>query len=243
MTSLYLATRTVPPKLQMTHLNTGKNHEQALADEFHDFMKDFAKESNRAFHRFSFDGQDREYGADYLLSSESRFAIVEFKWSANDLVSEKKKARRLKLCKSLPGHPEMRKLHDQCHFISWMEESGHVQTNIYRCEICNKAVFGPDCELVTKTALVDSRETARTFMVNFFDENGRKSLLLAEFQTYVDWLLVNTSDVVESSIELVTRDPKSADLILVRLNSFAAVQQWVIDHYKPSQVDEKKLRF
>src|SRR4051794_31743466 len=106
-------------------------------------MQARAPEYGCRFHSFSFDGQDRDVGADYVLTDADRFAIVEFKYSESDLVSEKLKRRRLTLCQMLETRDDMRALHDFCHFISWSEaRTKRIITNIYRHEICTQRIFG-----------------------------------------------------------------------------------------------------
>ena len=211
-------------------------HEQSFADAFNCFMRTKAPKYGCRFHSFSLDGQDRDAGADYVLTDSDRFAIVEFKYSTADLVSEKNKPRRLKLCQELLHHNDMRALHDRCHFISWSEvPSGIVKTNIYRNEICTQAVFGRSCGLTAQIGTSATRVSAGEFAQDFFAKNGSKSLSLAEFESYVAWVLTETSASTSSTLELVAHNPTSNDLALVRLNSIAEAQAWVQAHVSPPQ--------
>lgn len=206
-------------------------HEQSFADEFNAFMRSRAPKYGCRFHSFSLDGQDRDAGADYVLTDSDRFAIVEFKYSQTDLVSEKKKLRRLKLCQELVHREDMRALHDKCHFISWTEgSSGAVKTNIYRNEICTQTVFGSTCGLSSEIALSATRASAGAFAQDFFGANGSKSLSLAEFKLYIAWVLTQTSASRSSTLELIAYNPTSNDLALVRLNSIEEAQAWVQAH-------------
>jgi hypothetical protein len=209
-------------------------HEQSFADIFNDFMRFKAGKYGCRFHSFSLDGQDRDTGADYVLTDSDRFAIVEFKYSQSDLVSEKHKPRRLTLCQQLLHRDDMLALHDRCHFISWTEGSARaVKTNIYRNEICTQLVFGSACGLPALNPTSATRVPAGVFAQDFFGGNGTKSLLLAEFESYVAWVLTETSASTTSTIELVAHNPTSNDLALVRLNSIAAAQKWVQAHISP----------
>jgi hypothetical protein len=197
-------------------------------------MQAKAPEYGCRFQSFSLDGQDRDGGADYVLTDADRFAIVEFKYSDRDLVSEKFKTRRLTLCRKLELREDMRALHDLCHFISWSEGTDQrVLTNIYRHEICTQRVFGSSCGLRSQLPFAVARTPAGEFAQDFFAADGRRSLSLDEFERYLAWVLTETSASTNSTVELVTHNPHSHDLALVRLNSIADAQTWVRTHVTP----------
>jgi len=209
-------------------------HEQSFADSFNAFMRNQALNHGCRFHSFSTDGQDRDAGADYVLTDSDRFTLMEFKYSSTDLVSEKHKPRRLNLCRCLSTRQDMRTLHDQCHFISWTEDlSKSVNTNIYRHEICNRGVFGDACGLSDASPYTNARASARIFATDFFSPTGSRSLSLMEFETYLAWLLTETSESANSTLELVAYNPASNNLALVRLNSISEAQSWVQKHVSP----------
>lgn len=209
-------------------------HEQSFADSFNAFMRSKAPQYGCSFHSFSVDGQDRDAGADYVLTDANRFAIVEFKYTSRDLLSEKKKQRRLTLCKKLRIRGDMRTLHDRCHFISWAEgPSMAVRTNIYRHEICTQAVFGFECGLEEKLPNEVTRAPAALFAQEFFQSGGGRSLSLDDFQTYIAWVLNETSASSSTTLELLTHDPLANDLALVRLSSLAEASSWVQSHLPP----------
>jgi hypothetical protein len=209
-------------------------HEQSFADEFNAFMRSKALQYGCGFHSFSLDGQDRDAGADYLITDSNRFAIVEFKYTQNDLVSEKHKLRRLTLCRELQNRVDMRAYHDACHFVSWTESSsGQVRTNIYRHEICTQRVFGRESGLSAQEPIGNTWVSAATFARDFFRQGGGRSLSLAEFEGYIAWVLTETSASTTSTLELMAHNPNSNDLVLVRLNSIAQAQEWVRDHVAP----------
>lgn len=211
-------------------------HEQSFADAFNAFMRRKATEHGCRFHSFSVDGQDRDAGADYLLTDSDRFALVEFKYSSDDLISEKHKPRRLTLCRGLALNGDMRSLHDRCHFISWAEgPSLSVKTNIYRHEICNRRVFGDSCGLSEISSCSVTRASAGVFATEFFSAPNPRSLSLEEFETYLAWLLTETSASTRSTLELIAHNPDSNDLALIRLGSIAQAQTWVRNHVPPSR--------
>lgn len=200
-------------------------------------MKRKSLAAGRQFHSFSLDGQDRDAGADYVLTDANRFAIVEFKYSDKDLVSEKQKPRRLNLCKELTINKEMLSSHDKCHFISWAEgREMFVRTNIYRKEVCNKKIFGDGCGLTMCLPEPDSSIPAIEFVDNFFHNPPRASLSLRDFELYIAWVLQKTSGSTRSTLELLTFNPDSIDLVLVRLDSIKAAQDWVRKHYPLPQI-------
>lgn len=131
--------------------NYKMKHEQELANIFRAHMASKSIDKGYQFHTFSLGGQDRDAGADYLLTDSDRFTLIEFKYSDKDLISENKKTRRLTLCQMLPIRPDMESLHDKCHFITYSDSSdGSIKTNIYRKQICNTSVFGKESGLKEK---------------------------------------------------------------------------------------------
>ena len=50
-----------------------KSHEQSLADEFNGFLIARAQQAGRTVTAHSLDGDDRDVGADYVLSDKNRF--------------------------------------------------------------------------------------------------------------------------------------------------------------------------
>ncbi|AFY30137.1 hypothetical protein Cyagr_3055 [Cyanobium gracile PCC 6307] len=209
-------------------------HEQSFADSFNSFMRSKAQQYGCSFHSFSVDGQDRDAGSDYVLTDANRFAMVEFKYTSRDLLSEKNKPRRLVLCKKLLARDDMRILHDKCHFVSWTEPpTMSVRTNIYRHEICTRAVFGAHCGLEADLANDATRAQAAVFAEEFFSGAGIRSLSLNDFQTYVAWVMAETSASSNTTLELLTHDPSAKELTLVRFSSLSQAHSWVQSHLPP----------
>lgn len=218
-------------------------HEQSVADAFNEYMRERAKQLGRRVHSFSLDGQDRDAGADYLLTDANRFALVEFKYSEGNLVSEKHKSRRLSLCRGLEQRMDMRSLHDLCHFIAWT--SGQplaVKVNIYRHEICNRSVFGSDCGLNQSSPDATGRAGAGSFATEFLTAANSRSLSFREFEIYLAWLLADTSASTSSTLELLTRNSNLNDLTMVRLNSIAEAQAWLQAHSPPAPAPRRRHR-
>jgi hypothetical protein len=70
-------------------------------------------------------GQDREL-ADYLLSVNARFALIEFKADESSIASEISKPLRIGLCSQLASDSAMRARAQEMHFIAWgkLEDDG-----------------------------------------------------------------------------------------------------------------------
>lgn len=216
-------------------------HEQSLADAFNGYMRETAKRLGRRVHSFSLDGQDRDAGADYLLTDANRFALVEFKFSEGSLVSEKHKPRRLSLCRGLEERADMRALHDLCHFIAWTSgQSLAVQINIYRHEICNRSVFGPTCGLNEGSPSATGRAGAGAFATEFLTTINSRSLALQEFESYLAWLLTDTSASTNSTLELLTRNPAVNDLAMIRFRSIAEAQSWLRENFPPAPARRRR---
>lgn len=144
-------------------------NEQAVIDSFNDFFKKRAKDRNLNLRSFPLGGQDIIAGADYLFSDETKFALVEFKYSTSEICHEKRKSKRLTLCRLLEKNKQMKKYHDACHFIIF-KHGKQVSCNIYRYEVCNRHLWGDDCGLSTQLPNEDSRVFAQKFTEEFLRE-------------------------------------------------------------------------
>ncbi|MHB1282016.1 MAG: hypothetical protein ACYCYL_12430 [Acidithiobacillus sp.] len=203
-------------------------HEQAVIDSFNRFFEKQATEKGCKIRSFSLDGQDALAGADYILTDQSRFALVEFKYTQAEILAESKKGKRLNLCTELELHPDMKFLHDQCHFIAWAEATQmKAQCNIYRLEVCNKQIFGAESGLHNKSPSSDNRIYAKQFTTEFFSGLPPRSLSLSEFESYVEWLLQVASGSSKSSFELLTYDETSDECAMIKLSSIRAAYNWM----------------
>jgi hypothetical protein len=206
-------------------------HEQSVADEFNNFLQEQAKKLGATFHPFSLDGQDRDAGADYLITKSSRFALIEFKYEISDINKEKKKKRRLNLCKQLEIDPKMRLLHDKCHFIACLQSPDlKLIANIYRLEVCNASIFGKGHNLSMSSPRESNRISAEKFADEFFNNSNSRNISLQEFEIYLAWLLQNTSSSSQSSLELACRDPKANTFSFVTFASVRAANDWLIQN-------------
>lgn len=203
-------------------------HEQAVIDSFNKFFERQAVANGRKVRSFSLDGQDALAGADYILTDQSRFALIEFKYTQAEIIAESKKDKRLQLCTKLEHQTDMKVLHDQCHFIAWSETPQmKAQCNIYRLEVCNQQIFGAACGLPTQSPSSSNRIYAKQFTTEFFSGMPPRSLSLSEFESYVAWLLQVASGSSKRSFELLTYDENSDECAMIKLSSISAAYDWM----------------
>lgn len=195
---------------------TMSGNEPGVIDAFNDYMREAAADNGVTYRPFALGSGDRDL-ADYLLSSESRYVLVEFKDSDDDLNSEKKKPKRLKLCKALECEPSIAKVHDRCHFISWADQgNGALRLNIYRHEVCNCKRMGKDCGLEQKEPKRIERIGADTFAQSFFANRSTRGVEFAVLRTYVDWAVKQQGG--KEDVRLVMRDKGVATIKRVGLD-------------------------
>lgn len=221
-------------------------HEQSVADGFNRFLRQAASKRNMQVYDFSLDGQDRDAGADYLLSDSSRYTLIEFKYQIANIREEKDKARRLELCKQLHINPNMADLHDQCHFIAWstplsVAKGTGIATNIYRHEVCNCAIFGPSSGLSSAAPHSTSRASGEQFVHDFLTGSGAtRALGLVEFEGYLAWLMEMASGSKKANLELLAYDPARSDqCVFVSLNSVSEAHNWMQQH-KPAPTNDSE---
>ncbi len=205
--------------------------EQAFADNFNEHMRRAAEAYQWQFHRFSVGAQDRDVGGDYVISDSDRFALIEFKHTEIDCVSENRKPRRRKLCQLVAERRDMRSLHDQCHFIAWTDSAtDEGRLNIYRKEVCNTSVFGTECGLADEEPDEYTRIWGVEFAAEFLRRGSARSVSREDFEAYVTWVMLDTSGASKSTLTLLALDPDLRRMKSVRLQSFAEVYQWMQDH-------------
>ncbi|MFY9261120.1 MAG: hypothetical protein WAO71_11490 [Gallionella sp.] len=202
-------------------------HEQSVINVFDKFFEREARKKNIEVRSFSLDGQDVIAGADYILTDQSRFTLVEFKYTQNEIFAEADKPKRCKLCSQLEREPDMKSLHDQCHLIAWLHKpESEVKCNIYRLEVCNREIWGASCQPSAIKPSVEKRITVKQFTDDFFSSNSTHSLSLQEFETYVAWLhkIVGSS---KCSFELLTHDFTLGKCGTLILPSIKAAHDWM----------------
>jgi hypothetical protein len=163
----------------------GKN-ESGVISEFKKALRNIAVQLSSHFDEFPLGPQDRHVLADDFWATYDNFAIVESKWSEEELRSETEKFDRVSaLCKNLRDSHHMAFLHSQCHRIAWRDSKTHrLMSQEYRkgvcCELFPETCVDIDCE--TKSIAVDD------FAREFFGEPPLHCLPAGEFQEYIRWL-------------------------------------------------------
>jgi hypothetical protein len=204
-----------------------RSHEQAVADSFNRLLRRYAQTEGVAFREFALDGQDRDAGADYLITDTSRFSLVEFKYSQRQIFDESKKPRRVNLCRLLEDLEIMRSLHDQCHFISYMNDViKKMNINIYRKEVCNHRVMGRLCAVSDESPDEVSRLPINRFCQNFWDPTAGVGLDVDEFEAYLHWLMTEASSSSTSTLELLAVDDTDETGGLIEFSSVREAYNW-----------------
>lgn len=199
--------------------------EQAVADIFNDYMRERCDEVGANFHSFSLGGQDRD-SADYLISNATGFALIEFKHSEAELSKEGLKSRREQLCRLLHSNGKMRRIHDKCHFVAWMDqETKRLRCAPYRTEICNKATF-PNCSILKRSnPLKSKRVLAETYCDEFFSPPPPRYADKEEFERYLAWLMKEASSSSKATVELMARSPGACTAM--QFESVDAAYKWM----------------
>ncbi|WP_321840777.1 hypothetical protein [Paraburkholderia bannensis] len=186
------------------------------------------------FRHIALDGQDRHVLADYILTNESTFMLVEFKYTLSQLPSERKKDRAAILCEQLVLNNRMRKRHDLCHFIAWMSLTDRCPSvNIYRKEICNRQILGCKWKLEDDFPTEKARESAVVFARSFFEEPATKTLPINEFEIYVEWLC-SLGERNASGLELLVIDESSGNCDFMEFESVRKLYDWFQSQRPPA---------
>lgn len=191
-------------------------NEPGVIDAFNDYMREAAEANGVTYRPFALGSGDRDL-ADYLLASESRYVLVEFKDSDEDLNSEGQKPKRQKLCKALASEPSITELHDRCHFISWAgRRDDALWLNIYRHEVCNCKRMGASCGLAQREPNESERIGADTFAQSFFAKISNRGVKFEALRSYVDWVFKQQGG--QESVRIVMRDKGFATIKRVGLD-------------------------
>lgn len=213
------------------YFNLERSHEKSVIDGFFDKFSDISKSKGRTLTRCSTDGQDRELGADYIFTNNTKFVLVEFKYEEDKLSSEKRKERRLKLCKILDKDAKRLQQSLKCHYVAWSEKK-HKRTikfNKYHSEICNSIIFGDSSGLANLEPKISERVLADNLIEDFLGDRVGASYKL--FEVYVNWLLgLEGND--QGELELMLNNPDSEQLELLDFHSVHELKVW-LDYNKP----------
>ncbi|KAB1587903.1 hypothetical protein C5O75_028920 [Burkholderia cepacia] len=166
------------------------NNEAAVISVFKDALREYADTYNRQFKDYPLGGQDRYALGDDFWATYDHFAIVESKWSQNQIHDEKDKFDRVKaLCEALRDNPDMASLHERCHRIAWRETGKNsnkkrLMSQVYRDKVCVEH-FPRTC---TNIASPSKALTIDEFGKEFFDDPPSHCLPINDFINYIKWL-------------------------------------------------------
>ena len=211
-----------------------KKHEQSIIDAFSNYFLKQGKEHGRQAHRLSVDGQDSLLGADYIFTSNSKFALVEFKYELKDILAEGKKDLRETMCLLLDKTPPRLKQSLECHYIAWSElaQTRKIHFNKYHPEVCNSKTF-PGSGLSAPQPNKDYRLRAEELVDKFL--NGAIGSEYETFRKYTNWLL-NIAGSQSEGIEVMLDNPDSNQLDILDFKNLDLLNDWLIKNrpeFKP----------
>ena len=215
-----------------------KKHEQSIIDAFSNYFLSQGREYGRQTYRLSVDGQDSLLGADYIFTSNSKFALIEFKYESKDILAEGKKELREKMCLLLDQSPLRLRQSLKCHYIAWSElvETRKVHFNMYHPEVCNLKIF-PDSKISAPQPNTDYRLYAEELVDQFL--NGAIGNEYETFSSYTKWLL-NIAGSEGGSIEVMLDNPDSNQLDILDFKSLDLLNDWLINN-RPNPKPEFKF--
>lgn len=210
-----------------------KKHEQSIIDAFSNYFLAQGRNQGRQAHRLSVDGQDSLLGADYIFTSNSKFALVEFKYGKADILAEGLKYLREKMC-SLLDQDNYRLLQSlACHYIAWsqsnMQQRRKVYFNKYYPEVCNSKIF-PHVNLLSAQPDEVSRLMAEDLVDQFLE--GEIGANYETFKIYTDWLLYIAGSE-GSEVEVMLDNPDSNQLDILEFKGLDLLNDWLVNN-RPS---------
>ncbi|BAO45402.1 hypothetical protein [Thiolapillus brandeum] len=202
-----------------------RKHELSVMNVFISRLKKAAEGKGKRFIGVPLDGQDAWLGADCFMTEGSRFAIAEFKYEESDIRSEKKKRRRLAMCKALRGDMTRLSEHLACHLIAWSipDEKRTIVLNGYAHEVCNAQIWGEQNGLDDK-AYPDPRYEDQLFIDEFL--SGNMGLTFEDFEAYISWLS-DFEDSGTGSIELLIENPNEDAIGALEFTSLGKLKVWM----------------
>lgn len=182
-------------------------NEAAGIEVLKEILREKACKAGGQFNAYPLGPQDRHVLADDIFAAADYFAIVESKWSENQLSTEaKNKAKRVKrLCEGLAANSAMAELHAKCHKIAWRDSAtGLSMLQPYRDLVCAKS-FPSTCVELNKSLPLD----ADVFADKFFGLPPGHCVPAAAFLKYVKWLLQTVTGEPDKSVVVLARETNS----------------------------------
>ncbi|SDP93017.1 hypothetical protein SAMN05216303_11150 [Rhodoferax sp. OV413] len=184
----------------------GQN-EAAGIEVLKEILRDKARKAGGQFNAYPLGPQDRKVLADDIFAAADYFAIVESKWSEDQLSTEAKdKAERVKrLCEGLVTNSAMAELHAKCHKIAWRDSAtGLSMLQPYRDVVCVDS-WPSTCVALNKSSPFD----AEVFADAFFGNPPGHCVRAADFIRYVKWLLKTVTGADDKSVVVLARETNS----------------------------------
>ncbi|WEM43895.1 hypothetical protein PTW35_09005 [Photobacterium sp. DA100] len=210
-----------------------RKHEQSVVDAFSNQFARQATDRGRAMSRCSLDGQDSILGADYIFTTTTNFALVEFKYEERDIRAEGNKSLRERLCLLLDDDVSRRSQSLKCHYIAWSKkrQQRSVVFNKYYPEVCNKNIFPQALQMVQDEGDITSRQNANEVIDKFL--NGEIGSNYYTFKQYTNWLL-SIGGHEGSTVEVMLDNPDSDQLEILDFPSLELMKNW-LDHNRPNR--------
>lgn len=220
-----------------------QRNEPGITQLLHDHLGDAARGKGIKFQAFPLGPQDRNVLADSLFASKDLFALIEMKFSAAQLRSERaKRGRVLKLCEGLEVDAPMRDLHERCHHIAWSDGSG-ISLACYRDRICNRLILGEDCGLPSAAPGVEARNFFGDYTDGFLSNSQSSGLPKGDFKRYLRWLQEKTTGKASERLEVLAKGPgQNGDVVVLSLNSLDEIQAWFESPPRPLTAPSRPRR-
>jgi hypothetical protein len=180
----------------------GQN-ESAGIEVLKEILRNKARKTGGQFKAYPLGRQDQHVLADDIFAAAHYFAIVESKWSEDQLATEArdKTDRVRRLCEGLARNNEMAVLHAKCHRLAWRDSSTEMSMlQPYRDAICAEFFPSTCTELATSSPL-----DADVFASEFFGNPPGHCVPAAEFVKYVKWLRETVTGTRDKSVVVLAR--------------------------------------
>ncbi|AMV47801.1 hypothetical protein [Paraburkholderia caribensis] len=204
--------------------NYERDNEAQIISLFTEYLREEAHRLSTDFHDFALGSQDVELGADWLYHADSRFLIIEYKASSDGFRRESSKPRREQLCILLAKQARFRAAHRKCHYLAW-STGDSLQINIYEDQVCNALVFPQSCPK-PKTPATSNLMDGAEFASRILARGSKFGLPLDEFETYAEWLMIESSGSRDGSIQLIARNRSQPGFRMMRFDSLRDFDAW-----------------
>lgn len=201
-----------------------KQLEQGLIDTFRRYFQNAGIRRNITSDSFSLGGQDRKLAADYLFYADSKFSLIEFKYTENGLSREQNKKIAQIICPKLKDSDNsyFKNLSEQCHRIAWMNDQDRIVFGSYISVVCNNDT--------------SSMLTSKQFCQHCFNPPPDQNIAYEAFKEYTDWLISQSKGSSGELLIIGTRedpdasDDEESDLIIEKFKGVTELNIWLEKH-------------